>query len=469
MLGLFGTLSLGTRSLETQRAGVEVAGQNLANVNNPAYARQRVTIQTSISVAGAMGPQGTGADAVAIQQIRSTLLDQQISGELSVGGYLEAQQSALQYAQADLGELVDRTGTVGSDGTQTGLSDDLNNLFAAFQSVSTSPTSLTERQLLVARAQDLATKFNQTSTRLSDLHDSMNTALGDDAKSANQLLNDIAGLNDRIINAENSDGGVANDLRDLRQSKLEEVSKLVKVETAAGANGALNISVNGNDLVTDRDVNDTFETYDAGGGQMLVRLATSGTPLTLSGGHMQGVIDVRDGALATLSDKFDSLAGALISEVNAAHSGGFALNGATGAAFFNGTDAKTISVNAALVSDPSLVQVSGVAGNKGDNQVALALSQIADKKLAALGGQTLGQQYSATVAEVGQSLASVNGRLADQDAVSKMLIGQRSSISGVSVDEEMTDLMKFQKAFEASAKLISTVDDMLDTLVNLKR
>ncbi len=469
MLGLFGTLSLGTRSLQTQRAGVEVAGQNLANVNNPAYARQRVTIQTSISVAGAMGPQGTGADAVAIQQIRNVLLDQQIGNELSVGGYLDAQQSALQYAQANLGEMVDRTGAAGTNATNTGLADDLNNLFAAFQSVSTSPTSLTERQLLLSRAQDLATKFHQTSTRLSDLHDSMDTSLGNDVTDANKLISDIASLNDRVINAENSDGGVANDLRDLRQSKLEELSKLVKVDATMAANGALNISVNGNALVTDRTVNDTLQTYDAGGGKMMVQLATTGTPLALSGGHMQGVIDVRDGALTTLTNKLNTIAGALISEVNAAHSGGFALTGATGAAFFNGADAKTISVNSALLGDPSLVQISGVAGNKGDNQIALALAQISDKKLPALNGQSISQQYSATVAELGQSLASVNGRLSDQNAVAKMLSAQRSSISGVSIDEEMTDLMRFQKAFEASAKLIATVDEMLETLVNLKR
>ena len=146
MLGLFGTLNLGTRSLQTQQTAIEVAGQNLANVNNAAYARQRVLLQTSVTLPSAIGPQGTGAEAASIQQIRDLLLDGQMQNELSVGGYWESQQRALQYAQVSLGEIIN---TNSPDGVTTGLSSDLNALFAAFQSLATSPSSMTERQLLI--------------------------------------------------------------------------------------------------------------------------------------------------------------------------------------------------------------------------------------------------------------------------------------------------------------------------------
>jgi flagellar hook-associated protein 1 FlgK len=126
-------------------------------------------------------------------------------------------------------------------------------------------------------------------------------------------------------------------------------------------------------------------------------------------------------------------------------------------------------VNAALTGNPALVQISGVAGNVGDNSVGLALGQLAEQQNAALGNQSFSQKYGAIVADLGQSLASANGKMADHDIVQQMLLRQRDSISGVSIDEEMTDLMKFQKAFEASAKLISTVDEMLETLMNMKR
>lgn len=464
MLGLFGVLNLGTRSLATQRAGVETAGQNLANVNNPAYARQRLAIETSPSLASEFGPQGTGADAVAVRQIRSALVDGQINAEMSVGGSLEAQQTALEYAQASLGEVLSASGEA-----QTGLSAGLNTLFAAYQSVATSPASLTERQLLVSKAQDFANHLNQTSQRLTDLNGSLNSSLTTDVAGANQLLTEIADLNDRIVNTEGAANGVANDLRDLRQSKLEELSKLVKVEPVEAPNGALNISVNGTALVAGNGVLDTLQTYDAGGGQLLVRTATGGTPLTLAGGHMQGLIEVRDGALATLRGQLDTLAETLISEVNTVHGGGFALNGATGAAFFTGTDAASMQVNSALVTNPSLVQISGTAGNAGDNRTGLALARLAEQRLPALNNQTFSQSYGGTVAQLAQALASANRQAGDQQAVATMLAQQRASVSGVSIDEEMTDLMKYQTAFQASAKLITVVDEMLDTLIGMKR
>jgi flagellar hook-associated protein 1 FlgK len=228
MLGLFGTLNLGTRSLQTQQTGVEVTGQNLANVNNPAYARQRVQIQTSLTIQSELGPQGTGAHAANIEQLRDLLLDEQIRGEQSVGGYWTAQQSALQNTQIGLNEFLNRAaGASGTDSTNPqGLSDALSGLFNAFQSVATSPSSLTARQQLLNAGQTLATRLNETSTRMTQLKDSLNESVQNDVNSANQLLADIANLNDQIAKTELPLGGTANDLRDLREQKLEQLAKL---------------------------------------------------------------------------------------------------------------------------------------------------------------------------------------------------------------------------------------------------
>jgi flagellar hook-associated protein 1 FlgK len=126
-------------------------------------------------------------------------------------------------------------------------------------------------------------------------------------------------------------------------------------------------------------------------------------------------------------------------------------------------------VNPNLVNDPSMVQASGTAGAVGDNTVAVALAQLVDKNQPALGNQSLLEHYDQTVAQLGQSLNSTNTQLANQQIVERMLLRQRDSVSGVSIDEEMTDLVKFQRAFEASAKLITTIDEMLQTVVDLKR
>lgn len=471
MLGLFGTLNLGARSLQTQQTGVEVAGQNLANINNTAYARQRVDIQTSPAISSYYGPEGTGANVVAITQLRNSIVDGQIQNENSVGSYWQSQQSALQYAQADLGEYINlQTGSTSStsNDTTSGLAGDLSDLFNAFQSVATSPSSLTERQLLLNKAQTLADRLNQTSAKLTSLGQDLNTSMNNDVSSANSLLSDIAKLNDQIVNSEIPQGGVANDLRDLRQQKLEQLSQLVNIQTSTAANGTVSVSIGGTTMVSDRKVQDTLQTYDAGGGQMLVRAATSGTPLTLSGGSIQGTIDVRDGALKTLSSSLDTLAGQLITQVNTLHQTGYSLSGTTGADFFTGTDAATIQVNSALTGDPSLIQAAGTAGASGDNSVALALAQLADQPISGLGNQTFSSAYSTIVSQLGNNLSTANQQLADHDAVSSMLSKQRDSVSGVSVDEEMTNLMQFQKAYAASAKLVTTVAEMLDTILSMK-
>src|SRR6266542_25601 len=129
MLGLFGTLSMANRALQTQRNGTEVAGHNLANVNTPGYSRQRVAIETSFPVPSEFGPQGTGADAVAIVQLRDPLIDRQATG---------AEGSA----------------AASGIGGQHGIAENLSDLFNAFQSLSTDPTSSSERQALILKAQD---------------------------------------------------------------------------------------------------------------------------------------------------------------------------------------------------------------------------------------------------------------------------------------------------------------------------
>ena len=164
-----------------------------------------------------------------------------------------------------------------------------------------------------------------------------------------------------------------------------------------------------------------------------------------------------------------SIAESLIVEVNGLHAGGFGLGGTTGQPFFVGTTATDIRVNPALIADPAKIQASGDAASPGNNQVVLTLAQLSSRGLTALGGQTFTGRHGAAVAALGESLASVNRQISDHEVVSTMLTSQRDSVSGVSVDEEMTNLTRFQRAYQASAKLITTVDEMLEVTLGLKR
>src|SRR5579883_417902 len=475
MPGLFDTLNLAMRSMQAQQTGVTITGQNLANANNPAYSRQRVNFQTSDPTPTQGAVLGTGVQVAGIQQIRDLLLDNQLRDEGSAGSFWTTTQGALENTQTQLGEFINGSAASanGASGTNSatsaqGLSTQLNNLFSAFQAVATDPASLAQRQNLVSQAQSLASAFNQVSSRLAGVNSNLNSSITSDVGSANQLLSDIAGLNADIARTESATGASANDLRDVRQQKLESLAKFANVATSTAADGSLTVSIGGIAMVTGTKLTDTLQTYDAGGGQLQVRAATAGTSITLTGGSIAAEIQTRDGALATLRTGLDSLASQLITQVNGVYTAGYDLNGNTGANFFTGTNASDIGVNSNLGNDPSQVQAAGIAGAKGENAVALALARLSQTPNAALGNLTLGDAYSHLVTNLGNSLANANEQVANQDSVTSMLTQQRDSISGVSMEEELTNLMTFQKAYQASAQIVSTINLMLQTLVNMK-
>lgn len=473
MLGLFGTLQLGARSLITQQQGVEVAGHNLANVNNPAYARQRLSITTSPTVPGDLGAQGTGVESAAIVRLRSDILDQEIQSEVSIRGSLESQQSALQFAQSSLGQELDSSaaasGASGYVGVSHSLADGYADLFASFQGLSSDPTSLSERQIVLGKAGALANQFNQIDHRLDLVNTSLNQAVKDDTNTANSLLAELANLNDQITRSEIGAPGSANDLRDLRQSKIEELSKLVKIDISSGNNGAVNVSIGGTLMVSGLEVADKLEAYDTGSGQIGLRSAATGTALSITGGKLHGTMEARDGAIADLRTQINTMATQLIQEVNTLHTAGYSLTGTTGAAFFSGTDASDIKVNQALIDNPALIQAASVSGAVGDNKVALALAQLAQKSQSALSNRTFGESYASNATAFGLAVSTVDNQLEDQQIVEQLLLQRRDSASGVSLDEEMTDLTRYQRAFQASARLITTVDELLTTVVNLKQ
>ncbi len=476
MLGLFGALNMTARSMQVQQQAIEVAGHNMANVNNPAYARQRVAVQTAAPISTPLGTQGTGADSRQIVQIRNVLIDNQIVNETSVSGSLDAQQAALQNAQSNLGQSIDRgaTGAEGTAasatvGTQHGIGDSLSDLFNSLQNLAGQATDPTLRDEVIKSAQNLADRFRQTDQRLNSLTQNLNDQVKDDVSKANSLLDDIARLNEQIGAAEINGEGVANDLRDTRQSKLEELAKYIKFDAVNSDNGSVSIAIGNVTIIDTTSVLQRLEAYDPGDGKVQVHTANTNLALDITSGSIAGAITARDGAIQKLRDNLSTLASSLITEVNRVHTNGFGLNGTSGLPFFDGSDASNIKVNQALVDDPSKIQASDAAGEAGNKNIALAMAQLAAAPQSALKDQTFSKTYSRIVGDLGASLSDVNEGISDQTVVTNMLSAQRDSVSGVSIDEEMTDLIKFQKAYQASAQLVNTVNEMLDTIINMMR
>lgn len=442
-----------------------MAGQNMANANNPAYAEEQVVAQPTTPLETTAGEEGTGVSVASITEIRDALLDRQITAENSVTGSYGAQQTALQDAQAYLSEQL--TNTSSGTSSPNGLAAYLSNLFNAFSSLSTDPTDAASIQTVLQSAQQVTNQFNQVSANLTQVQNGLNTSIANDVASSNQDLSQIASLNQQIVLAEEG-GQTANQLVDTREATIENLAGKANISTSAQSDGSVNISIGGVTMVSGARPTpvDGLQTYTDAGGQTMVEDQNSSAPLAITGGSIGGNITARDGALAGLQTSLDALANQLSTSVNNIYSHGLAPNDgySTGQLFFTGSGAAGISVNSALIADPSQFQSSGAVGAAGDNSIVLELAQLNDSTG---GSPTLSQNYAQTVSALGGAISSATDQLNTSQAVSTTLTSQRSSESGVDIDTEMTNLLQYQKAYEASAQLVTVLNNMMQTAVNM--
>lgn len=463
MSGLFGSLSQSVNALNAQSRGVETAGRNLANVNNPAYARQRVVLADRGTVLTPQGAQSLGIEAKSIQQMRDTLLDRQLTREIGRTSALQAESDANQKAQAALGEsisLID--GKASSAASGNGLAAATSEFFNAFQAFAARPTDLGERQNLVQRADILAERFQVTDERLGQLQADIGGQMQADTDDVNTLLKSIADFNGQIGRFEVNAAGSAVDLRDQRQSAIEKLAGKIGAETMPNAVEAGQLDVFVRDgtgmpivLVSLATIANPV-TYT--GTQLTA--GTAATPIDLRSGSIKGLFTARDGTVQTLRDQLNAFAGQLADSVNSTY----------GASFFTytpGSPGATIAL-AGTVNASSLRASNG--GAAADNTLARAVAELASRSFSLGAGDTIdgtfGQYYSGVVSGFGRTVASTEDRLEDQSNIERLVVQQRQGVSGVSMDEEMTDLVKYQRAFEASSRVIAIIDSLLDTVVN---
>jgi flagellar hook-associated protein 1 FlgK len=451
------------------RAGIETAGVNISNVNNPGYARQRVIIEPRRDPTGA----GAGVEVVGVKSLRDSILDEQLVRESSNKAYLENFQRTLQIGQVLLGQQIDRqSATPEADsaarnlGGQMAIASGLSEFYNALQAVSVSPTSIPDRQVLMLKAGQLTDKFNSVEDRFTTLRSDLNMDLTARIKQANQLidLTSRAAMDNAMLSS--NGGGIA---KDTLQMRLEELGAYSSIKNQFNDLNQITVSINDVVVIQDNQVVGKFEgAEDADGGlQVSVRNSDSDKTAQLNGqGSIQGLVDARDTVLQDLRQKINLMATTLIEGVNSVHKLGVSLDGSTNLDFFTGTDASTIAVNKDLIADSRKIQLSADT-DKGDNTVAANLLKWLDASQEGLGKMTVTQHYNEAVATYGQELANINNRLADQEVISHTLKQQRAGVSGVSLDEEMSSLIQFQRAYQASAKLISTVNELFQTILSM--
>ena len=460
MSGLFASLHASISALSAQSRAVEITGKNLANVNNPNYARQRVLIGSLGTIITAQGPESMGVTALAVQQMRDALLDNQVLREVSLTASYSSQQQAYQRAEAGLGQNIDGASATSSTTTDNGVASSIDDFFNAFQSFASDPTDAGQRQTLLQKASILVDRIHLADQRLSQVNSDLDSQINTDVTGTNRLLQTVADLNGQIARLEINNPGTAVDLRDQRQADLEQLAAKMPVDLRTDPTGKVQLfgkDTSGADVLlvdgsaVQGPIAFTGTTITGG---------ASATVLALNSGSMQGTLAARDGGVKTIRDNLNQLASQLVTAVNGAYPAGGFFNAA-------GTTAATFGLASGLT--PTTLKASN-GGSAGDNTVALAIAQLATQKFTIAGGAaidgTFGGFFSTAVSNLGQAVSGATARSTDQTSIENLVRTQRDGVSGVSLDEETANLLKYQRAFQASSRVFSTIDSLLDNVVN---
>jgi flagellar hook-associated protein 1 len=442
-LSTFMGLETSLRGLLAQQQALNTTSHNIANASTPGYSRQTAVLEASPAYTvpgvgtGPTGPGqiGTGVDVASYQRIRDAFLDVQYRAQSMLQGQAQANQDGLQQVQLAFNEPTD-----------SGLSSLLSNYWSAWQNLSNNPEDMGTRQSLAQSASSLADGFTSLSNQLTTLQSQMGQNVTDTLTQVNNFGSQIAQLNLTISKLEVA-GDTPNDLLDQRDLLLDKLSALGNVSTTAGANGSIDVSFGGAALVTSSTAATLAESNLTG----------------LTSGKLQGLITLRDTTIPGYQSQLNTIASTLISATNAQSGLGFDLNGNPGGAFFTGTDATNIAVNPALISNPGLIAASAT-GAVGDAGNAIAIADMQRSPL--IGSSTIDTAYTQLVTQVGADVQQTNNQVATTTALVNALDNQRQSVSGVNLDEEMTNMITFQRGYQASARAMNAMDEMLDQLIN---
>jgi flagellar hook-associated protein 1 len=480
-IGLNGALLMGSQSLNTQRIAIETIGNNISNINTPGYARQRANLVPDV-VNGIGGEQDLGASVANIQSLRSSLLDGLVQQSLGNQGYADNQASLTSTVQDSLGEQFTPAASSSSSGTTVSgsgpVQDALTSFFGALQNLASTPSDPTARQVVAQDGATLATAINGAYQRVQATQSQIAADASTITSQINQLAKTIASLNQQITQSEASSGQTANGLRDTRSADIETLSGLVNITATAQSNGSVTVALADNPAVV-------LISNNSGGGAGTTQSlsvsynANAAVPLTVtastngalgtgvpSSGTLGSDLDVANNVIGSpaasgntgILGALDGVAIQLKTQINAQNALGFDANGTAGGAIFTGTGAANLAMSSTVLKNPSLI-AAGDGSGPLDGSNALAMAQIQNSSTIIPAFQTL-------VSNLGQTVSTAATNQTTQDQITQQLQTQRDSVSGVSIDEEMTNLINFQQAYDASARFINTISDLYDTLVN---
>ncbi len=458
MPGLMQGLEIGKRALSAQQLWLQTISHNIANVNTPGFSRQRVDMVPTNPEATTQGNVGTGVTATDIVQYRDQFLDQQYQSANESLGQWTYMQKTLSQMESLMNE------------PQTGSINDLmTSFFNSWSSLATGDAdSSTNRQDVLQQANSLTNSFHQLAQGLTDMRAGLDKDLSAYTNQINQLTSSISQINQQIKTLELG-GTKANDLRDQRDLLTDQLSNLIDVRTVEKPNGETMVAMGGMVLV---DGSDSFSIGVKAvnqNGTQIHELVWKGTDVNLTNlnGQLYGLLQARDQVIPQYLTQLNNLTKSIVQEVNNIHSSGYGVNGSTGVPFFDPqlTDAATIKVSEEIQSDPNKIAATSSSGEK-NNQIALAISDLRNKQVLDKGSSTMSDYYSSLVGKLGIDSQEATTYANNYELLVQQVDNSRQSVQGVSLDEEMTNMIKYQHAYDAAARVITTMDQALDTVIN---
>ncbi len=456
MIGPSQILDIGRRSLFAHQYALSVTSHNIANVNTSGYSRQRVIFETAFPLRIPQGFLGTGVDIGRIERIREHLIDLQVRDQISQAEEWEKGDNILKQIESLINEPSD-----------FGLSHAIADFFNAWHDVANDPEESGPRSALVQKANMLSNTFHRQKTHLQNLVEELNTEVDGITAQINSCSTQIAKLNGRIVALESA-GHPANDLRDERDSLVNLIAEFADVQTSENTDGSLTVYLNYKVIVDRITTIELTTKYDARHGMKFKDIFYQNELLTPESGQIKGIFTIRDSEIPDYLHDLDSLAANIIKEINSLHRSGYSLDGSSYRDFFKGNSAGNISVRDEIANNVSLIAASS-SGSPGDGALALQIAELADKLTMTTGSHnfTFSDFYGSLVSNIGSTSLFSNEMMESEKLLLTQLENYQQSISGVSLDEEMVNMMNYQHAFEAAARVIQTADELFGTIINM--
>ncbi len=446
------------QALAAAQFGLSITQRNVANANDPNYTRQDLVYTGDEEEWLRSGVPGISLDAS-----RNRFIDYSISQELQSFGQYSVASDALQQIDAIF------------NGNGEGLQQALSNFFNSFAALSSAPEDLTLRQRVLSAANALCTEIRRLYGSIQQVQTSEYRALALAVEDVNSITAQIAELTSKIQVAQAAHSEDEFALRDSRQKLLEQLSGFMGLSYYETESGALTVTTRNGGLLVAEDRSYSLEAGSSSGSPFK-GVFLNGIEITdsLESGKLGGLVEMRDNKIAGYLSALDDLAAAIVARVNEQHALGSDLDGQAGVDFFvpfaplqpGSTIGAARTIAVALI-DPRQIAAAASGSGVGDNTNAKLLAAISDERLFSSSTATAGEFYSALTYRIGMDEKTAEEDVSTQQGVLDQLKNRRDAVSGVNLDEEAVSLIKYQKAYQASARYAAVLDTLSDEILNL--